>query len=100
VDFTRQVALVQQATDQVLVMVTRLRQTGHLENIKEENGKLQHLEGEADKLMLELLRDLYGGRHDALRLIALKELFELLEKAIDRCRDAGNVVTHIVLKHS
>jgi hypothetical protein len=27
-------------------------------------------------------------------------LFEILEKAIDRCRDAGNVIYHIVLKNS
>jgi hypothetical protein len=28
------------------------------------------------------------------------DLFEILEKAIDRCRDAGNVVYHIALKNS
>jgi hypothetical protein len=27
-------------------------------------------------------------------------LFELLEKAIDKCRDVGNIVYSIVLKHS
>jgi len=27
-------------------------------------------------------------------------LFEILEKAIDRCRNAGNVVYHIALKNS
>jgi uncharacterized protein Yka (UPF0111/DUF47 family) len=32
--------------------------------------------------------------------MALKDLYELLEKVIDRCRDAGNVVTHIVLKYA
>ena len=31
---------------------------------------------------------------------ALKDLYELLEKVIDRCRDAGNVIFHIVLKNS
>jgi len=29
-----------------------------------------------------------------------RDLFELLEKAIDRCRDAGNVIYHIALKNS
>ena len=27
-------------------------------------------------------------------------LFEILEKAIDRCRDVGNVIYHVVLKNS
>lgn len=100
VDFTRQVALLEHSTDQVVVMVKHLRKASHLEKIKQENEKLQRLEGEADKLVLELLRDLYSGRHEVFKVIALKELYELLEKVIDCCRDAGNVVTHIVLKHS
>ena len=32
--------------------------------------------------------------------MAMKDVYELLEKVIDRCRDAGTVVTHIVLKNS
>lgn len=100
VSFGRQLALLEKATDQVLVMVKHLRKNSHLEKIKDENVELQRLEGEADKLILDLFRDLYSGRHDAFKVIALKELYELLEKVIDRCRDAGNVVSHIILKHS
>jgi uncharacterized protein Yka (UPF0111/DUF47 family) len=33
-------------------------------------------------------------------LLLRKDLFELLEKAIDRCRDAGNVIYAIALKNS
>jgi hypothetical protein len=47
-----------------------------------------------------LLRDLYSGKHDALRVVILKDLYELMEKVIDRCRDAGNVVLQIALKNS
>jgi uncharacterized protein len=100
VDFSRQVVLLERATGQVVSMVKQLRKKTHLERIREENQKLQHLEGEADKLILDLLSDLYSGRHDVQKVIALKELYELLEKVIDRCRDAGNVVAHIILKHA
>ena len=37
---------------------------------------------------------------DPVKVIFLKDLFELLEKVTDRCRDAGNVINHIVLKNS
>jgi hypothetical protein len=30
----------------------------------------------------------------------LKDLYELLEKVMDRCRDVGNVIANTVLKHS
>jgi uncharacterized protein Yka (UPF0111/DUF47 family) len=34
------------------------------------------------------------------KVVMLKDLYELLEKVIDRCRDVGNILYHIVLKHS
>jgi hypothetical protein len=37
---------------------------------------------------------------DNLQMFLLKEFFEILEKAIDRCREAGVVAYQIVLKHS
>jgi uncharacterized protein len=98
-DFSRQVQLLENATDTVLLLVTHLRKS-RLDVVKEQNDKLQYLEGEADKLMVELLRGLYHGESDPVRVIALKDLYELLEKVIDRCRDAGNVIFHIVLKNS
>jgi len=100
VDFSRQVEIMEQATDVVLAMVRQLRDMKHLEKIHELNTKLQYLENEADRLMTDLLKDLYSGRYDALRAIVIRDLYELMEKVIDRCRDAGNVVMHIVLKNS
>ncbi|HRO26836.1 MAG TPA: pit accessory protein, partial [Luteimonas sp.] len=54
----------------------------------------------ADRLMLELYRDIYSGKLDAQQMFLLKEFFEILEKAIDRCREAGVVAYEIVLKNS
>jgi uncharacterized protein Yka (UPF0111/DUF47 family) len=100
VDFNRQIEIMEQATDVVLAMVKQLRDMKHLEKIHELNTKLQYLENEADRLMMDLLKDLYSGRYDALRAMVIRDLYELMEKVIDRCRDAGNVVMHIVLKNS
>lgn len=100
VDFVRQTAMLEQACETVVAMVRQLRHLEDLEKVKSQNARLQYLEGEADKLMLGFLKELYGGKQDALKVIVLKDLYELLEKVIDRCRDAGNVVSHIVLKNS
>ena len=92
--------MMQEAADTVVTIVQELRKKLHLERVKDHNAKLQFIEGEADKLMLETLRDLYSGRHDSVSVIYLKDLYDLMEKVYDRCRDAGNVVSHIVLKYS
>ena len=100
VSFNKHVEMLEAAARIVLVMLRELKAKSHLEKISAQNEQLQKVEGEADKLMLELLRDLYNGKDDAVRVIILKDLYELLEKVVDRCRDAGNVITNIVLKNS
>lgn len=100
VDFGKQLKMMEEAADILVTMVTALRQKKHLEFLKDLNLKLQQVEGEADKLMLELLRDLYTTGRDAVLVVILKDLYDLMEKVVDRCRDAGNVVAHIVLKNS
>ena len=100
VDFSKQIHLLERATDIVLELVKSLRKGMDLEEVKALNDKLQFLESEADNHMMSLYKDLFSGKHDPLQVIALKDLYELLEKVIDRCRDAGNVIAHIVLKNS
>lgn len=99
-DFSRQLKMMEEAAGIVVTMVTALRKKLHLELLKDLNLKLQQVEGAADKLMLELLRDLYTNVQDAVLVVILKDLYDLMEKVVDRCRDAGNVVAHIVLKNS
>jgi uncharacterized protein Yka (UPF0111/DUF47 family) len=99
VKFDTQIQMLEEATKTVVAMLKELKKN-NLSSIAQHNGKLQRLEGDADKLMLQEFRELYSGKHDPLTALALKDLYELLEKVFDRCRDAGNVVSHVVLKHS
>jgi uncharacterized protein len=100
VDFSKHAGMLEEATETVVAMVKTLHSHKHIEKLAEQNRKLQKIEGEADKLMLELLRELFSGKHDPVKVVILKDLYELLEKVVDRCRDAGNVISHIVLKYS
>jgi uncharacterized protein len=100
VDFTRQIDLMQRATETLSQMVRLLRKMPPLETVKEMNDRLQGIEGEADDVMLDLLREVYGGKYEPLQAMMVRDLYDLLEKVIDRCRDCGNVISHIVLKNS
>jgi uncharacterized protein len=100
IDISRQLDMLEKATETVLVMLKELRGGVKLERMKDINDRLQHVEGQADKLVLELLKELYSGKVSDVQVVFLKDLYELLEKVTDRCRDAGNVITQIVLKNS
>ena len=95
-----QIALLERATAVVSKMVGNLRGGGQREEIKDDYERLQAVESDADRLMNELLRSLYRGDADARSVVFWKDIYELLEKGIDRCRDAGYVIFHVVLKNS
>ena len=99
-DFSKQMGMMEKAADTLVVLVKELRKGVNLERVKTQNDQLQFIEGEADKLMLDSLRELYNGDHSVINVIIYKDLYEILEKVFDRCRDVGNIVFQIVLKHS
>lgn len=96
----RQIAMLEQASTVVAKMVSEIRAKSHGEMIRDDYERLQAIEGDADKLMNDLLRSIYHGNADYRVLVFVKDLYELIERGIDRCRDAGYVVFHVALKYS
>lgn len=100
IDFTEQVRLMEQAITLVFKMTEALKDGRDLSGIKALQSELQRVEGEADKTLLKLMSQLYQPGFPPLKAVMLTDLFALNEKAIDRCRDAGNVLSHVLLKNS
>jgi uncharacterized protein len=100
VDYASRAVMLEKATEVIADMVGQLRKGMVLDTMKELNDRMQAIEGEADRLILDLYHDLYSNESSTTTLLLRKDLFELLEKAIDRCRDAGNVIYAIALKNS
>ena len=99
IDFAPRAAMLEQAASVVVEMVHEIKKM-NIDRMTSLNEKLRSIENEADRLMLELYREIYSGKLDSLQMFLLKEFFEILEKAIDRCREAGVVAYQIVLKNS
>ena len=97
VNFSPQIELLEEATDVVVEMVRTLRKE-NLKQINHLDDQLQSVEAQADEQMLELHRELFNRPRDILEIIALKDLYEQLEKVIDRCRDAGSMIARVALK--
>jgi len=100
VDFERHAAMLDEATEIVVELIQALKKGMDIVPVKELNDRMQKIEGDADKLMLECLKDLYHGGHDPVFVLIVSKLYDLLEKVIDRCRDVGNVAKQIAYKNS
>ena len=95
-----QVTLLEQGVSVLTKMVGELRAKSHSETIRDNYERVQAIEGDADRVMNKLLNDLYHGQADAREVVFLKDIYELLEKGIDRCRDAAASLFQTVLKNS
>jgi len=99
-DFSRQLNLMERAIHVVLEMVQTLKNGLDMTRTRQLNANIQKIESDADDVILELLGKLYTPGVDPIQRIIIKDLFELNEKVVDRCRDAGNVITRVVLKNT
>ncbi|MBI1842720.1 MAG: pit accessory protein [Verrucomicrobia bacterium] len=97
-DFTRQLILLEEATRSVLEMVQAFRCDAGVAEIKRLDTRIQRLESEADDVILDLIGDLYHPEFPSLEAIIIKDLIELNEKVVDRCRDASGVIARLVIK--
>jgi uncharacterized protein len=100
VDFAQRTLVLLRSTEVVTQMIGELRNGLRIDPVKKLQDRLQTLESEGDRMLLAPYRTLYLESDDAMRAMLAKDLFELLEKAIDKCRDVGNIVYSIVLKNS
>lgn len=97
---SKQTRMLVQCADILVEMVKCLRNMKDVEKVHELYERLQTIEGDADKLMVGLLKELYQGSVDAKEVMVLKDIYELIEAAIDISRDAGKVIFQTVLKYS
>ena len=68
------------------------------QGVMEHCVEVNRLEDEADRVCREAIGRLFEHEKDAIQLIKMKELFEVLELATDKAEDAANVLEAVVLK--
>jgi predicted phosphate transport protein (TIGR00153 family) len=56
-------------------------------------------ENEGDRLMQQSLADLFENEPDAKEILKWKDIYQILEKATDRCEDVADVLNTILVKH-
>ena len=68
-------------------------------SVMEDSIEVNRLEDEADAVERTMLANLFRSNTDPISLIKLKDLYELLEAATDRCEDVADVIQNIAVKN-
>ena len=87
-----------EASSRALVKAVAAMATG--DHVGDHLIEINQLENEADRVNRQALADLFENMKDAIELIKLKEIYEILESATDLCEDAANVIESVVVKNS
>jgi predicted phosphate transport protein (TIGR00153 family) len=78
--------------------------TALVHSIENRDEALKHcieingFENESDRLCRTLIAQLFDEDTDPVQIIKWKEIFEVIETAVDKCEDVANVVEGVVLK--
>jgi len=62
--------------------------------------EVHRLENEGDILARQAIADLFANGGDPVGIIKWKEIYALLESAIDKCEDVANIIERITIKHA
>jgi len=79
--------------------ITLLRNFKEATQIRGFCKEINTLENEGDALLRKATAELFNKK-DAVEIIKIKELYEDLEAAIDRCEDVADVIGDILVKYS
>jgi len=62
--------------------------------------EVNRLENESDRICRTLIAQLFEEEKNSVEIIKWKEIFEVMETAVDKCEDVSNVIESVILKNA
>ena len=87
------------ATKEVQYMISKLQRMKNPKDMIEHCRNTSDIEHTVDDLYREAIKELFES-DDAIKIIKLKDIYETMETASDRCVDVADVIEDIVLKYT
>lgn len=93
-------AVLVKASEEVQRAVKGLRGRGNAEEVIACCIDVNRLENEADVIVRNAMARLFREEKDPINVIKLKEVYENLESATDRCEDVANIIEGVILENA
>lgn len=92
--------LIGKATAELKKGIHELRSLKNLRNITDACVRINSIENHADDIYDMAVTSLFENEKDAVNLIKMREIYQALEIATDKCEDAANVLESIIIKYA
>ena len=87
------------ASQEVQLLITRIRNLKSASDLIDHSKNIVNYEHKADTNYRTAIAELFKTNNNPIEIIKLKEIYETLEGALDRCADVADVVEDIALKY-
>ncbi len=70
-----------------------------LKEISDSNNKMMEIENHGDEILFQAMDEIFSGKHEALEVIKLRDIFKTIEGALDNCYSVSDTILNISIKH-
>lgn len=98
----KQSELLVQATEQLVKTVSNFSSSKStlIKDVSECNSIMKEIESRGDEVLYMAMDELFSGKHEALEVIKLRDIYKDIESAMDTCFAVSDSIVNIVLKNS
>lgn len=99
-EMQQQAKTILKATDELITSVGLLKTISKLKEITASYESMKEIETLGDDILHRAMDKLFSGEFEALEVIKLRDIYKVLESAMDKCYDVSDTILNIALKNN
>ncbi len=88
------------ATEELIRSVSLLKTISRITEITASYESMKEIETLGDDILYRAMDKLFSGEFEAIEVIKLRDIYKVLESAMDKCYDVSDVILNIALKNN
>jgi len=88
------------ATDELMRNVSLLKTISKTKEITESHQSMKEIESVGDDILYRAMDKLFSGEFEAIEVIKLRDVYKVLESAMDKCFSVSDAILNIALKNN
>ncbi len=99
-EMQQQAKTILKATEELITSVGLLKTISKLKEITASYESMKEIETLGDDILHRAMDKLFSGEFEALEVIKLRDIYKVLESAMDKCYDVSDAILNIALKNN
>lgn len=99
-EMLQQSRTIQKATTELIRSVSLLKTISKTKEITESRQAMKEIESLGDDILYRAMDKLFSGEFEAIEVIKLRDIYKVLESAMDKCYGVSDAILNIALKNN